>query len=157
MNNLISFAAGVIFALGLGLSGMTQPAKVIGFLDVVSGWDPSLAFVMVGAIGVHFVAYRFQPKMIQPVFEESFQVPSRTDFSPQLLAGAALFGIGWGLGGICPGPALVALTSLEESMIVFVGSMVLGMVGYHQLWMRIFPQASVNQPAEALAEAMEEG
>ncbi len=152
MNNIVSFATGIIFALGLGISGMTQPAKVIGFLDVVSGWDPSLAFVMIGAIAVHFVAYRFQPKMTQPLFEESFQVPTRTDFSPQLLAGAALFGIGWGLGGICPGPALVALISLEESMVIFVGSMVLGMLGYHQIWMRIFPQAPFKQQEASRVE-----
>ena len=137
MRFFVQFLAGVIFAVGLGISGMTQPAKVIGFLDVFGGWDPSLAFVMIGAIGVHFVAYRFYPKMSKPFLGTEFKVPSRTDLSPQLMAGAALFGIGWGLGGICPGPGIVAATSLDTSMLSFVGAMIIGMIVYQQGWQRL--------------------
>ncbi|MBM75118.1 MAG: hypothetical protein CMK59_06940 [Proteobacteria bacterium] len=146
MRLFVQFTAGVIFALGLGVSGMTQPAKVIGFLDVLGGWDPSLAFVMIGAIGVHFVAYRFYPKMSKPFLETEFKVPSRTDISPQLMAGAALFGVGWGLGGICPGPGIVAATSLDKSMLFFVGAMIIGMIAYQQVWQRV--QSSDSQPEQ---------
>ena len=151
----IQFVAGVVFALGLGISGMTQPAKVIGFLDVLGGWDPSLAFVMVGAIGVHFVAYRFYPSMTKPLFDSEFKVPSRTDLSPQLMAGAAIFGVGWGLGGICPGPGIVAATSLDSSMLIFVGAMSLGMIFYQQVWQRIFTAPpEEKQEAESLRSSV---
>jgi hypothetical protein len=107
---------------------MTQPAKVIGFLDLVSGWDPSLAFVMCGAIGVHFIAYRFQPKLKKPLYAEDFNLPTRTDVSMKLIGGAALFGAGWALGGFCPGPALVSTVSLQPPALIFTAAMVAGMV-----------------------------
>ena len=137
MKMIVTVISGVIFALGLGISGMTLPQKVIGFLDVTN-WDPSLAFVMVGAIAVHFVAYRFQNKMERPKLAESFEIPNRTDISPQLIFGAILFGAGWGLGGFCPGPALVSLTSLHTTVLVFVASMVAGMLLFH----KVFPSTS---------------
>ncbi len=132
MKPILTLLSGVIFALGLGISGMTLPQKVIGFLDVTN-WDPSLAFVMVGAIAVHFIAYQFQKKMDKPRFTEKFEIPTRSDISPQLIGGAILFGAGWGLGGFCPGPALVSLTSLNATVFIFVGSMVVGMLLFHKL------------------------
>lgn len=132
MKPMLTLLSGIIFALGLGISGMTLPQKVIGFLDVTN-WDPSLAFVMVGAIAVHFIAYQFQKKMDKPKLAEKFEIPTRTDISPQLIGGAAFFGAGWGLGGFCPGPALVSLTSFNATVFIFVGSMVMGMLLFHQL------------------------
>ncbi len=132
MKSMLTLLSGIIFALGLGISGMTLPQKVIGFLDVTN-WDPSLAFVMVGAIAVHFIAYQFQKKMKRPKLAEQFEIPTRTDISPQLIVGAGLFGAGWGLGGFCPGPALVSLTSLNTTVFTFVGSMVAGMLLFHKL------------------------
>ena len=132
MKSTLTLISGVIFALGLGISGMTLPQKVIGFLDITN-WDPSLAFVMVGAIVVHLCAYQFQKKMDKPKLAEQFEVPTRNDISPQLIFGAVLFGAGWGLGGFCPGPALVSLTSLNTTVFIFVGSMAVGMLLFHKL------------------------
>ena len=113
-----AFLAGVIFAIGLCLSGMTQPGKVIAFLDVTGDWDPSLAFVMMGAIGVHVFFARRRPAVAAKVLP----------VTPRLLIGSALFGIGWGLGGYCPGPALVSLVALAPVTLAFVAAMVVGML-----------------------------
>lgn len=123
--------AGVIFALGLALSGMTQPEKVIGFLDVTGAWDPSLAFVMVGAIGVHGVLVRLIGKRPRPVFAGEFVTPPSTAVDRRLLLGAALFGLGWGIAGYCPGPALVATSALPAA--VFVVCMVVGVALHRRL------------------------
>lgn len=127
------FLSGFVFAIGLGISGMTDPAKIIAFLDVAGSWDPSLALVMVGAIGAYALLYRVVRRSDAPLFEESFSVPDRRDIDGRLLAGAALFGVGWGLGGFCPGPALVALVSGVPAVFVFVGSMLLGMAVFSLL------------------------
>lgn len=129
-NTIVSFAAGLIFAIGLGVAGMTQPAKVVNFLDLTGSWDPSLAFVMLGAIAVHFVAYRMVPRMGSPLFSERFGIPTRRDIDPRLVGGAALFGMGWGLGGFCPGPALVSVTGGMSMAILFVGAMLVGMAAF---------------------------
>lgn len=120
---LAALVAGVIFSFGLVLGGMTVPANVIGFLDVTGDWRPALMFVMVGAIAVHAVVYRLVVRRRSPVFAERFALPTRRDLDPRLLAGAALFGIGWGLGGYCPGPGITATMSGSGSAFVFVGSM----------------------------------
>ena len=121
--------AGALFGLGLAVSGMTQPAKVIGFLDVLGAWDPSLAFVMLGAIGVYTAAYRgLAVKMPRPLFAPRFSLPTLTAIDAPLLAGAAIFGVGWGLGGFCPGPALVALGAGAPAALWFVPAMVVGML-----------------------------
>ncbi len=125
---LTAFAAGALFALGLGISRMTQPAKVIGFLDVTGRWDPTLAFVMLGAVAVHFVLYRLVRKLRAPLFAERFDVPTRRDITLRLVFGAALFGVGWDLSGQCPGPALTNLATGAPTALVFVGAMALGMV-----------------------------
>jgi uncharacterized protein len=123
---LTSFASGMVFALGLGISGMTRPSKVIGFLDFFGSWDASLSFVMIGAICVYFVAYRWSRGMASPVLAVGFSVPSRTRLDRRLIVGAAIFGAGWGLSGFCPGPAITSLASGAPSIILFIAAMALG-------------------------------
>lgn len=126
-NSLVALGVGFIFSIGLGLSGMTQPQKVIGFLDLFGAWDPSLMFVMVGAIGVHAITYRFIRKLNKPLLESKWHLPTKTQITPALIFGSLLFGIGWGLGGFCPGPALTSLASFEIRPVIFVMSMLVGM------------------------------
>lgn len=123
----LSFAAGLLFGIGLLLSGMTQPAKVVGFLDVLGGWDPSLALVMIGAIATHSLAYLAVSRRQGPLWGGRWAIPSRRDIDTRLLAGAALFGAGWGLGGYCPGPALTSAVSGSAPTLLFVASMLAGM------------------------------
>jgi hypothetical protein len=128
MNALLtSFVSGTVFALGLGISGMTRPVKVIGFLDFFGAWDASLAFVMIGGIAVYFAAYQWSGKMSSPLLAADFSLPKRSDLDAKLIAGAALFGAGWGLGGFCPGPALTALASGAPPVLIFVAAMMAGM------------------------------
>jgi uncharacterized membrane protein YedE/YeeE len=127
-NGLAALVVGFIFSLGLGISGMTQPQKVLGFLDLFGNWDPSLMFVMVGAIGVHLVSYRLIRRRNSPLLSMTWHVPEKKEITPTLLLGAVIFGIGWGLAGFCPGPAVTALASLSVKPLVFVGSMVGGML-----------------------------
>src|SRR5229473_4013599 len=134
--SLTSFISGVIFALGLGISGMTRPPKVIGFLDFFGNWDPSLAMVMIGAIAVYFVAYRLSTRMEAPLIAARFPVPSLTNLDARLIAGAAIFGAGWGLGGFCPGPAITSLASGAAPVIIFVTAMAAGTY-FHTLTMEM--------------------
>jgi uncharacterized membrane protein YedE/YeeE len=131
-NLLFCFSAGLVFGAGLLLSGMTRPSKVVNFLDVTGDWDPSLAFVMVGAILVHLIAYRIVPRLKSPLLQPEFMIPTRKDFDRPLVVGAILFGIGWGLSGVCPGPALTSLPNLSPSMLTFITAMIAGMVLYHR-------------------------
>lgn len=126
---LLSFVAGLVFGLGLVVSGMTQPSKVINFLDVTGDWDPSLGLVMAGAIGVHALAYRFVDRLPKPLWAQSWSVPTRRDIDAQLLIGAVLFGAGWGLGGYCPGPAITAAITGHPSTLTFTAAMLAGMWG----------------------------
>ncbi len=125
--HVVALTSGVLFGFGLALAGMTQPAKVRAFLDVTRAWDPSLAFVMGGAVLVHMVAYRLVTRRASPVFAAKFAIPTRRDLDAKLLVGAALFGLGWGLGGFCPGPGLASLVSGAPSAAVFVLSMLVGL------------------------------
>ena len=128
MNRFIpAFLGGLLFALGLGVSGMTDANKVIGFLNLAGKWDPSLAFVMVGAIGTHLALYRLILRRNSPLFGEQFHIPTARDITPKLVVGAALFGVGWGLGGFCPGPGLVSLAGFGSSASIFVVCMLAGM------------------------------
>lgn len=126
--------SGFLFGMGLTVSGMTDPQRVRGFLDVFGDWDPTLAFVMGGAVFVMAVAWRLQARMARPVFAQTFSLPDRTDLDPRLLAGAVIFGIGWGVAGLCPGPALASLTLSPLDAIPFVAAMVAGML-LHKLTM----------------------
>ena len=127
---LAAFVAGVIFAIGLAIGGMTQPAKVAGFLDLTGDWDPSLMFVMGGAVITHASLYRLIHQRPTPLFTAAFSVPTRKDIDVRLLGGAALFGIGWGLSGFCPGPALTSLASGQTPVLIFVAAMIGGMYLY---------------------------
>lgn len=127
-NNLISLFVGFLFALGLGLSGMTQPSKVVGFLDLFGAWDPTLIFVMMGAISVNLVVYRFVRKRKTPLFAKEWYLPHKKEITPALVVGSIIFGFGWGLGGYCPGPGLTSLASLQMRPLIFVASMVIGML-----------------------------
>ncbi|MBC86840.1 MAG: hypothetical protein CL677_06630 [Bdellovibrionaceae bacterium] len=124
----VALLAGILFAIGLGVSGMTQPQKVIGFLDITGDWNPALAFVMIGAIGFHAVTYRWVTKRSSPILEDQFHLPTSSDLTPSLLIGAALFGTGWGLGGFCPGPGIASIASGNTQSFIFVGSMIAGML-----------------------------
>jgi hypothetical protein len=125
--NLAALVAGVFFGAGLGISGMTLPDKVKNFLDVAGDWDPSLALVMVGAIAVYFVVFRLAKRRGAPLLGGAFQLPTRKDIDRRLVAGAAIFGVGWGLAGICPGPGLLNLVTAQPAALVFVGAMLAGM------------------------------
>lgn len=124
---MAAFGSGALFALGLGIGGMTQPAKVLAFLDVAGRWDPSLAFVMAGAVGVYAAAFRLVLRRPRPVLSAAFAIPTRRDLDTRLLVGAALFGIGWGLAGYCPGPGIVSLVTGRADVVVFVTAMLAGM------------------------------
>jgi len=125
--NIISFLVGFLFSVGLAISGMTQPEKVINFLDFFH-WDPSLLFVMVGAISIHSISYFFIKKRKTPVLESKWHIPTRYDITPRLIIGSAIFGIGWGLGGFCPGPATMSLFSGESRSLYFFVAMIAGML-----------------------------
>ena len=128
---LLALCTGLLFGLGLVLSGMTEPTKVIGFLDIFGDWDPSLAFVMIGAIGVHLTAYRWfiKPRRA-PLFDTQFHLNEKRTVDHKLLLGAAIFGAGWGLAGYCPGPGIVAVGSGSSSALVFVLGMLGGMLAF---------------------------
>jgi len=126
MKHLSAGAAGLVFGLGLWISGMANPKKVIGFLDVTGDWDASLAFVMGGAVVVTAAAFRLVTRRAKPLYEERFHLSTLKDIDLPLVAGAALFGIGWGIAGYCPGPALTALTTLSGESMVFVAAMIAG-------------------------------
>jgi len=130
VSTLAAFAAGLVFGIGLILSGMTDPGKVIGFLDIAGDWDPSLAFVMAGAIAVGVFAFALARRRAQAFFGGAMRLPTRRDIDLRLIAGAGVFGIGWGLAGFCPGPALVSLGSGQDKAVVFVIAMLAGMLLY---------------------------
>ena len=127
MNALGAFAAGLVFGLGLIVSGMTDPSKVIGFLDLAGRWDPSLAFVMVGAIAVSLVGYRVARKRARAFFGGALQLPTARQIDRRLMLGSLVFGVGWGLGGYCPGPALVSFGAGQDKAVAFVIAMLAGM------------------------------
>lgn len=127
LDTLSSFIVGLIFGVGLILAGMTDPSKVIGFLDVAGLWDPSLAFVMGGAIAVGIVAFRFANKRSTAFFGGAMRLPSSNDISSRLVLGSLLFGAGWGMAGFCPGPALTTLGTGHPKAVIFVVAMIAGM------------------------------
>ena len=136
---LASFACGLLFGVGLLISGMTDPNKVLGFLDLFGAWDATLAFVMAGAVAVSSAGFALARGRGQPALTAQFQWPTRKDIDTPLVAGSALFGLGWGLVGLCPGPALVNLAGLSVPVIVFVITMGAGMMIHDLLRERSLP------------------
>jgi uncharacterized protein len=153
-----SFACGLVFGLGLLISGMTEPSKVLGFLDIFGAWDATLAFVMAGAVAVSAIGFALARRRSAPLLATSFAWPTRRDIDAPLVAGSALFGIGWGLAGICPGPALVDLAGLGAPILVFVAAMLVGMFGY-ELWQRrnVVGEATTGTPPGATAATASDG
>jgi uncharacterized membrane protein YedE/YeeE len=128
---LASFASGLIFGSGLALAGMTRPDKVLGFLDISGAWDPSLLFVLGAAVAVTVVGFRFVLRRPQPLLTDRFHLPLRDAVDLPLVAGATIFGVGWGIGGYCPGPAIAALAAPGPEALIFLPAMLLGMVLHH--------------------------
>lgn len=133
MQKLSAFIVGLLFGLGLILSGMTDPGKVQGFLDLFGNWDPSLAFVMGGAIAVGFFAYALAKQRTRNFLGGAMHLPKATAIDKRLVIGSLTFGVGWGLAGFCPGPGLVSMASGEVKGLVFVAAMVAGMLVFEWL------------------------
>jgi len=144
--HLAALFSGIVFGFGLAVSHMVEPAKVIGFLDVAGRWDPSLLFVMAGAVGVMFVAYRLIARRQKPLLEAQFALPSKTEIDRSLLVGAAIFGVGWGLAGYCPGPGIAALGLGTWEAPVFVASLAAGALAHRWLFERTAPDTGAAAP-----------
>ncbi len=134
-NVVLAFVTGLLFALGLGVAGMTLPEKIVGFLDFSGKWDPTLMFVMGGATMVYGVAFRLIRRRARPLFADVLAVPTRRDIDARLIGGAAIFGVGWGMGGFCPGPALVGGIGGAQQVLLFLAGMTGGVIVY-RVWDR---------------------
>lgn len=143
----VGLLTGLLFGLGLCLSGMADPSVVLGFLDLAGNWNPTLLFVMAGGVSVTFIGYRIVLGRKHPLWSKTFQLPTATALDTPLISGAAVFGIGWGLAGYCPGPALVSLASGRPQVLVFVVAMFAGMILVR--WMRARPRATIATASEA--------
>jgi uncharacterized membrane protein YedE/YeeE len=128
MRLLSTYIIGLIFGIGISISGMANPAKVLNFFDIAGAWDPSLAFVMGGALIVTFIGYRMVFNRGAPLLEQKFQLPTRRDIDPALIGGSALFGVGWGMTGFCPGGALPALGTGRSEVLIFVAALIVGIL-----------------------------
>lgn len=132
MNVIIaSLLSGLLFGFGLIVSGMSNPARVLNFLDFSANWDATLAFVMGGAIAIAAPGIYWVRKRNKPLFADNFDIPTSKVIDSKLITGSAMFGIGWGISGFCPGPAVVAIASLQSDVLLFVGAMVVGMLAQH--------------------------
>lgn len=134
----LPLVSGTLFGSGLALSGMTNPERVRGFLDIFGRWDPTLAFVMVGAVMIMAIAWRIQRRMAKPVLAQRFSLPDRRDLDGKLIAGSALFGVGWGIAGLCPGPAIASLALKPAAVLPFIVAMLAGMAAYRLLDIFLF-------------------
>jgi uncharacterized membrane protein YedE/YeeE len=147
MRLITSYLIGLVFGVGIAISGMANPAKVLNFFDLAGTWDPSLAFVMGGALIVTFIGYRFVLKRPTPLMSASFQLPTRRDLDLPLLAGSAVFGVGWGIAGFCPGGALPALGTGRLEVFTFVGALLVGIFAAKAL------QAALAKRVQAHAQS----
>ncbi|HBD12777.1 MAG TPA: transporter [Porticoccaceae bacterium] len=145
-----SLLAGIIFGVGMAVSGMTNTQRVQGFLDLAGQWDPTLAFVMGGGLVVAFIGYKFILKNPAPLFAETFALPTKTDIDKPLLFGAVLFGIGWGLVGYCPGPAIAGLSYGYSATLLFIPMMLLGLLAARRI-ARWFEPPADHQSSSAPA------
>ncbi|WP_027962246.1 DUF6691 family protein [Halomonas halodenitrificans] len=126
MKTLMGYIAGLLFGLGVGISGMTDPSRVLGFLDIAGAWDPTLMFVLGGAVVTNFIGYRLTFRRAGPIYGKAFQLPGRQDLDGRLIGGSVLFGIGWGLSGYCPGPALASVGGLTAPLAAMLIAMSAG-------------------------------
>jgi len=152
MQTIVAGLCGLVFGAGLAISGMTNPGKVLAFLDVSGAWDPTLALVMAGALGTTAAGFALVRVRVRPWLAETFALPTRRDLDRDLLGGALLFGVGWGLVGLCPGPALANLSRPSGEILVFVGSMLAGVALHRLLWTRRSAQNSSRVHPGSLAE-----
>ncbi len=146
MKIVVNLLVGLIFGIGLIVSGMANPAKVLNFLDLTGTWDPSLAFVMGGAMLVTMVGYRLAMRRSTPLFDTRFHLPTVSQIDASLIGGSALFGVGWGLGGLCPGPALTTLTLMAPGTQAFVPAMIVG-IAAARWWQSFTLNHSAPKPA----------
>lgn len=145
MRLIVTYLIGLIFGVGISISGMANPAKVLNFFDVAGIWDPSLAFVMGGALAVTFVGYRYVLRRPAPVLSAAFQLPTRRDLDLPLIGGSAVFGVGWGIAGFCPGGALPALGTGVTDVFLFTGALMVG------IFVAKLAQNRISQRAQAPA------
>jgi len=145
MSLFFSLLAGVMFGAGLTISDMVNPARVSNFLDLAGNWDPTLMFVMAGALAVTMLGYKLIFRRSSPVFEEKFHLPTQRQIDLPLIGGSALFGVGWGLAGMCPGPALADLATLEPKVLMFVAAMLAGMIAASALRGRVSTMKALRQ------------
>jgi uncharacterized protein len=145
MSLVYSLLAGVIFGAGLAVSDMVNPARVLNFLDFAGHWDPTLMFVMAGGLGVAALGYRLVLRRSSPVLGEKFYLPAQQQIDLRLVGGSALFGIGWGLAGICPGPAFADLVTLQPKVLLFVAAMLVGMIAARILRSRVYALKDLRQ------------
>ena len=148
MSAVSAFAVGLLFGVGLIISGMTDPSKIIGFLDVAGAWDPSLAFVMGGAVLVGFIAFRFARKRTQSFLGGAMHLPTARQIDRPLILGSLAFGVGWGLAGYCPGPAVVAFGAGQDKAVVFLVAMIAGMALYEAFDRRFYARRRRRVPRE---------
>ncbi|HEX7927471.1 MAG TPA: DUF6691 family protein [bacterium] len=151
---LVAFLLGALFAIGLGIGSMTLPAKIIGFLDVTGAWDPSLVLVLGGAVVTYAVMYRMAIGRGRPLFADAYVLPGQNRIDVPLVAGAAIFGIGWGMSGFCPGPAIVALVTGKTEVLSFVAAMIVGMWLHDGIaaWRQREASAAANLPVTGSAD-----
>ena len=147
MRAIVCFAVGLAFGVGLCLSGMTEPAKVLGFLDLAGSWDPSLAFVMGGAVVVGLPAFALAKRRRVAIDGEPMRIPTVRAIDRPLVVGSMIFGIGWGLAGICPGPGVVDVGFLNPRALVFVAAMAVGMLAHRLAWLRLPAPGPIGQDA----------
>lgn len=136
LQSTAALASGIVFGFGLSLSGMLNPVRVQGFLDIFGAWDPSLAFVLGGAVTIAFIGVRMTSRMQRPVLDDRFHMPQNNRIDAPLVIGSALFGLGWGLAGFCPGPAIASLSSGIPQTLLFVIAMLAGMLLHDRVWRR---------------------
>lgn len=151
MKHGVVFVAGFLFSIGLGVGGMTQPARIIGFLDVTGRWDPTLLFVILGAVATYAVAYAVARRRPRPLVAPGFVLPAPRRVDAPLVVGSALFGTGWGIAGFCPGPGVTALVSLKPQVLAFLGPMLLGIALYEGLPLWLTHRRNRRRAREAVS------
>lgn len=147
MKLVLGYAIGLVFGLGIAISGMINPAKVLNFFDLAGTWDPSLAFVMGGALAVAAVGYRLVLRRPRPVLDDHFHLPKASAIDARLVGGAAVFGVGWGIAGFCPGGALPALGTLRPEVFLFVAALLGGILATRAILYRRAPAAATTRRA----------